>query len=153
LATTFAVNASATASCTYTRSTPTQVCPALDIPPHTAASAAAARSASASTSRGSLPPHSTSTGVSVSAQAAITRLAVAVEPVNAIMPTPGARQSAAPVSPNPVTTCSTGRPSTISASASASAIPTPGVSSLGLKTTALPAASAYAIDPIGVKAG
>ncbi len=29
----------------------------------------------------------------------------------------------------------------------------PGVSSLGLNTTALPAASAYAIDPIGVKTG
>ena len=100
-----------------------------------------------------MPPHSTSTGVSVSAQVAITRLAVAVEPVKATMPMPCARQSAAPVSPNPVTTCSTGCPSTISASASASAIPTPGVSSLGLNTTALPAASAYAIDPIGVKAG
>ena len=100
-----------------------------------------------------MPPHSISTGVSVSAQAAITRLAVAVEPVNAILSIPGARQSAAPVSPNPVTTCSTGWPSTISASASASAMPTPGVSSLGLNTTALPAASAYAIEPIGVNTG
>ena len=72
----------------------------------------------------------------------MTRLPVAVEPVKAIFPTPGARQSAAPVSPKPVTTCSTGRPSTISASVSESATPTPGVSSLGLNTTALPAASA-----------
>ena len=44
-----------------------------------------------------------STGVSVSAQAAITFLPVAVEPVNATLSTP-ARHSAAPVSPKPVTT-------------------------------------------------
>ncbi len=67
---------------------------------------------------------------------------VADEPVNAIFAMPGARHSAAPVSPWPVTTWNSGRPSTISASESASATPTPGVSSLGLNTTALPAASA-----------
>ncbi len=89
-----------------------------------------------------MPPHSISTGVSRGAHSAITRLPVAVEPVNAIFATPGARHSAAPVSPNPVTTCSSGRPATISASESASATPTPGVSSLGLNTTALPAANA-----------
>ena len=31
--------------------------------------------------------------------------------------------------------------------------PTPGVYSLGLKTTVFPAASAYAIEPSGVKTG
>ncbi len=43
--------------------------------------------------------------------------------------------------PRPVTTWRTGRP-TASSNRSASHTPTPGVYSLGLKTTALPAASA-----------
>ena len=56
---------------------PTQVWPALVRPPHDARpSAAASRSASASTIIASLPPHSSSTGVSVSAQAAMTFLPV-----------------------------------------------------------------------------
>ena len=55
-----------------------------------------------------MPPASITTGVSVSAHAAITRLPVAVEPVNATLSTP-ARHSAAPVSPRPVTTWKTGR--------------------------------------------
>jgi hypothetical protein len=78
---------------------------------------------------------------------------VAAEPVKAILSTP-ARVSAAPVCPSPVTTCSTsGRSGTAVAHAAASHSPTPGVCSLGLKTTALPAASAYASEPIGVKTG
>ena len=32
-------------------------------------------------------------------------------------------------------------------------MPTPGVYSLGLKTTVLPAANAYEIEPAGVKSG
>ena len=89
----------------------------------------------------SLPPHSTRTGVSVSAQAAITFLPVAVEPVNATLFTP-ARHSAAPTSPNPKTICRTGFSGTASANVSTMNLPTAGVYSLGLKTTALPAASA-----------
>ncbi len=88
----------------------------------------------------SLPPASITTGVRVSAQAAITRLPVAVEPVKATLSTP-AWHSAAPVSPRPVTTENTGRP-TASRKVRASHSPTPGVYSDGLKTTALPAASA-----------
>src|SRR3954449_6841862 len=120
---------------------PTQVWPALLIPPHTAAVAAASTSASSSTIIASLPPHSISTGVSVSAQAAITFLPVAADPVNAILSTP-ARHSAAPVSPKPLTSCSTGCSGTTSANESTIHLPTAGVYSLGLKTTALPAASA-----------
>ena len=75
----------------------------------------------------------------VSAQAAITFLPVAVEPVNASLSTPE-RHSAAPVSPSPVTTWNTGCSGTTSAKVAASHWPTPGVSSLGLNTTALPAA-------------
>ena len=117
-----------------------QVWPALEHAPQSAASAAASRSASSSTSSASLPPASITTGVRVSAQAAITFLPVAVEPVNAILSTPAVHR-AAPVSPKPVTTCSTGRP-TDSRKVRASHSPTPGVYSRGLKTTALPAASA-----------
>ncbi len=101
-ATSFVTNSSYTGSTAYTRSIPTQVWPALLMPPHSAASAAASRSASESTIRTSLPPHSISTGVSVSAQAAMTFLPVAVDPVKAILSTPDA-QSAAPVAPSPVT--------------------------------------------------
>jgi hypothetical protein len=133
-----------------------QVCPALDMAPHAAASAAASRSASALTSMASLPPHSASTGVRVSAAAAITLRAVAAEPVNASLATP-LRASASPVEPGPVTSCSTGCTSPKMPSASRKAwtshSPVAGVSSDGLNTTAFPAASAYAIEPIGVNTG
>ena len=78
--------------------------------------------------------------------------AVRPDPVNASLSI-RARHSAPPVSPRPVTTCSTSRPCTTSRKLSASHSPTPGVYSLGLNTTALPAARAYAMDPIGVKTG
>jgi hypothetical protein len=79
-------------------------------------------------------------------------LPVAGEPVNASLSTPD-RHSAAPVSPKPVTSWNTGCSGTASAKLSASHFPTPGVYSLGLNTTALPAASAYAMEPIGVNTG
>ena len=82
----------------------------------------------------------------------MTFLAVAVEPVNAILSTP-ARHSAAPTSPSPCTIWNTGCSGTTSANVSTSHWPTAGVYSLGLNTTALPAASAYAIEPIGVSTG
>src|SRR5205823_4405273 len=130
----------------------TQVCPALDSPPHSAASTAACTSASASTIIASLPPHSITTGVSVCAQAAITALPVAVDPVNASLSTP-ARHSAAPVGLKPVTSCSTGCSGTTSASEPTSQAPTAGAYSDGLNTTAFPAASASPIEPIGVSTG
>ena len=95
--------------------------------PHTAASAAAATSASSSTSSASLPPASMRTGVRFSAQAAITFLPVAVEPVNAILSTP-ARHSAAPVSPKPDHDLEhRALRHDLARSASASQSPTPGV--------------------------
>ncbi len=130
-----------TSSATYARSMPTQVCPALDIAPQAAASAAASRSASAPTSIASLPPHSATSGVRFSAQAAMTFFAVAAEPVNAILLT-ALWASAWPVSPKPVTSCSTGCSGTTSPNELTSQPPTAGVNSLGLNTTALPAASA-----------
>ena len=118
-----------------------QVWPALAMPLHSVASAAAARSASSSTIIESLPPASMITGVRFVAQAAMTFLPVAPEPVNASL-SMSDRHSAWPVSPRPVTTWKTGRPCTTSLRVSASHVPTPGVYSLGLNTTGLPAASA-----------
>src|SRR3954471_6999119 len=131
---------------------PMQVWPALVIAPQTAASAAASMSASASTISASLPPASMITGVSVSAQAAITFLPVAVDPVNATLPTPD-RHSAAPTSPSPCTACNTGCSGTASVKVSTSHCPTAGVYSLGLNTTAFPAARAPESDPTGVTIG
>ena len=105
---------------TYTRSMPTQVWPALAIPPQTAASAAASRSASASTIIASLPPHSISTGVSVSAQAAMTFLAGRGRAGERDLVHAGPAQRARRSSPAPVTTCSTGCSGTTSAKASTS---------------------------------
>ena len=121
---------------------PMQVCPALLIAPQTAASAAATTSASSSTIIASLPPSSMSTGTRFSAQAAMTFLPVGAEPVKASLSTP-ARHSAAPVSPKPVTTWKASAASgTAARQAAASQAPMAGVYSEGLKTTALPAASA-----------
>ena len=118
-----------------------QVWPALDTAPQAAASAAASRSASAPTRKASFPPHSAIIGVRLSAQAAITLRAVALEPVNEILST-ALRASASPVPPAPVTSCRTGCSGTTSANELTSQPPVAGVSSLGLNTTALPAASA-----------
>ena len=79
-------------------------------------------------------------------------LPVRVEPVKATLSTPE-RVRAAPVSPVPKTTWKTGCSGTASAKRAASQLPTAGVYSLGLNTTALPAASAYPIDPTGVSTG
>ena len=68
-------------------------------------------------------------------------LPVGTDPVSEIMSTPGWRTSAAPTSPPPVTTLHTpgGR---MSPSSAASLSELKGVSSLGLRTTVQPAASA-----------
>ena len=118
-----------------------QVCPALDSAPQAAASAAASRLASLATRNASLPPHSATIGVRFSAQAAMTLRAVAADPVKAILPT-ALRARWPPVSPEPVTSWSTGCSGTTSANELTSQPPVAGVNSLGLNTTALPAASA-----------
>src|SRR6516164_990473 len=129
-----------------------QVCPALDTAPQAAASAAASRFASGPTRSASLPPHSAIMGVRFCAHASITLRAVRLDPVNAILSTP-LRASASPVVPPPVISCSTGCSGTTSANELTSQPPTAGVSSLGLNSTALPAASAYTTEPIGVNTG
>ena len=83
--------------------------------------------------------------MSVSAALAMTFLPVAVEPVNMIMST--ASTSAAPVAPAPVATAKTPSGSPHSRSASAIRRLVSGVTSLGLRMTALPAASAGMASP------
>ncbi len=82
------------------------------------------------------------------------RSPTAVEPVNDTLRTRGSATSASPISlPCPVTTESTGPGSPASRKQSASASAVSGVSSAGLRTTALPAASAGAILWIASRPG
>ncbi len=83
--------------------------------------------------------------MSVSAARAITFLPVRVEPVNITMSTSSIR--AAPVSPPPVATSRTSSGSPHSRSAPAISCDVSGVTSDGLSTTALPAASAGMQSP------
>ena len=112
------------------------------MPPQIAASAAASRSASSSTISASLPPASISTGVSVSAHAAITCRAVAGDPVKATLSTPAAHERAAGLAVAGHDLEHRPAGDRLKEGPSASHSPMPGVYSLGLKTTALPAARA-----------
>src|SRR5262249_29367301 len=85
-------------------------------------------------------------GVRFCAHAAITLRAVGLDPVNAILLT-ALSASASPVVPAPVIGCSTGFSGTTSANELTSQPPTAGAYSLGLNTTALPAARAAAREP------
>ena len=108
---------------------------------HKVFSIAALRLASAATITGSFPPHSRTTGIIFAAQVAATNLAVLVEPVKANLLISLSHKNR-PVSPKPVITWKISSLGATWANESASQTPTAGVSSLGLKTTVLPAASA-----------
>ena len=77
----------------------------------------------------------------VAAHWAATNLAVRVDPVNESLSMPLA-QSALPVSPKPVMVVRISAKGATSLKLSSSHTPTPGVYSLGLKTTVFPAAKA-----------
>ena len=80
-------------------------------------------------------------------------LPTSVEPVKAILSTPGCATSAAPVPPSPVMMLTTpgGRSASAQISASSSAVS--GVVSAGLSTTVLPHASAGAIFQAAISSG
>ena len=122
------------------------VCPQFWKAPHTAPLTARSTSASSQTIIGSLPPSSNSTGVRLSAAAAMTRFPVRTEPVNTTLSTPP-RTMASPVGPAPVTTC-TMSPHSPCANSSRTARPTVGVTSEGFATTVLPANSAVSTGVI-----
>ena len=102
-------------------------------------------SASSKTMFGDLPPSSSDTRFSVSAQPRMIALPTAVEPVKVILSMPGCATIALPVSPKPVSTLRMplGRPTSSRMPASATAVS--GVCSAGFRMTALPIASAGAI--------
>ena len=110
----------------------------------TAASTARSISASANTSKGDLPPSSSVTGTGPAAAARMTARPVGTDPVTVILSTPTCELRASPTNPSPCTTEKTpgGNPASSSTSANATALS--GVCSEGLKTIALPAASAGA---------
>ncbi len=105
---------------------------------------AVSMSASGKTMFALLPPSSSVRRFIVCAAATAIFLPTLVEPVNAILSTPGWATSAAPVSPLPVTTLKTpgGRPASRQRAPRRSAVI--GVCSAGFMTTVQPAASADA---------
>ncbi len=105
---------------------------------------ATSRSASSKTISGSIPPSSRLTRFSCSAARTAMRVPTAVDPVNAMHATRGSSTSAAPTSGPPVTTFTTPAGRCASARSTIRSVAN-GVSSDGLMTTVLPAASAGAI--------
>ena len=122
-----------------------QVCPELRNALPTPTFTALVRSASERITLADLPPSSSATLAMRSAAACEMARPVAVEPVNDTMSTPGWPAMAAPtIGPVPVTRLSTPAGTPASSAASNSRYATSGVSSLGLRTTVQPAASAAA---------
>ena len=134
---------SSTEDSTRIRERAQQSWPALPNTAPGAAAAAASRSASANTRLGDLPPSSSVTRLIVLAAPAAIERPTSVDPVKAILATSGCSTRRWPqVRPGPTTTFSTpsGSPAAAAISAKRSAVS--GVSSAGLSTTVLPAASA-----------
>src|SRR4051795_2266425 len=120
-----------------------QSCPELSNTAPGAAAAAASRSASANTMLALLPPSSSVTRFTCSAQPAMMRLPTAVDPVNAILRTSGCSTIRQPTSsPVPTTTLRTPGGMPASRASSPNRIVVSGVISAGLMTAVLPDASA-----------
>ena len=120
--------------------------PALPKTANGAAAAAASMSASAKTTLADLPPSSSVTRLIVCAAPAAIPRPTSVEPVKAILATSGCSTSRCPqTEPGPATTLRTPSGMPASSAIRSSSIAVSGVSSAGLRTTVLPAASAGAI--------
>ena len=115
--------------------------PALAMADQIVASTARSMFASDATMTGSFPPHSKITGVILVAHAAATNFAVFVDPVNESLSI-ALVHSAAPVSAKPVIVVKISAKGATVLKLSSNQRPTPGVNSLGLKTTVFPAARA-----------
>lgn len=129
--------ASYSESGTYRRLSAAQVCPVLMKAPQKSPSAIAAGSASSRTMPASLPPSSTVTRFTESAEARMIALPVTVDPVNMSLSTPGCEDSASPTSRPPGTAIRTSWGSAVF-STCARATTESGVYSLGLITTVFP---------------
>ncbi len=121
--------------------------------PLTMPSTAWSSGASSKTTLAALPPSSRVSFLPVPATARWISLPTSVEPVNAILSTPGCATRACPVAPSPVRmfTVPGGRPACWMTSASSSAVS--GVVSAGLSTQVLPAASAGASFQAAISSG
>ena len=133
------------------RSVLTHTWPALRKVFRTANAAAASRSASPSTTSGSLPPSSRITRFRPAAASCMMRMPVARLPVKTMRST-SASTSARPTSPAPCTTCSTSAGKCL-ASVCAQRSAHSGVSSLGFRMTVLPATSAGSTLWCGMSTG
>jgi hypothetical protein len=131
-----------------------QVWPVAAKTPATRPLAAASRSASAKTICGDFPPSSRVTRFRFATAACATLAPVAVDPVNAILSTPGCAASASPVvRSQPVTTLSTPAGSPASCRISANTTVDAGECSDGLTTIVQPAASAGASLKVSSSSG
>src|SRR6218665_3106926 len=133
-------------ACTNNREPATHDCPLPSKMPSATAATAASTSASANRIWGDLPPNSSATGISFLAAISPMRLPLSVPPVKDTIRTKGWATSAAPA-PCPVPgrtfRIPSGSPACNAMRATAS--PVEGVTSDGLRMTALPAARAGAI--------
>ncbi len=139
------MNRSYTARSTKMRERAQQSWPALSNTPLGARAAASSRSASANTMFALLPPSSRVTRLTCCAQPAMTERPTSVDPVKQIFRTAGWSTNRCPTTlPLPGRICNTpsGSPASSASSPIRSALS--GVSSAGLSTTVLPAASAGA---------
>src|ERR1700722_17439493 len=153
-ATILSTSASATLCSTSRREPARHVWPVAANTPAITPLAAASRSASANTTCADLPPSSSENRVMFSIAALPTWIPVVVDPVNAILSTPGCEASAAPVSgPQPVTTLMTPGGKPASANSFANASVDVGVWSLGLTTNVQPAASPAANFQVNSSSG
>ena len=109
--------------------------------------------ASSKTMFAALPPSSSVRPLPLPASSRWIALPTSVEPVNAILSTPGCATSAAPVRPSPVTMLTTPGGSSAWRSTSQNSSAVSGVVSAGLSTTVLPAASAGAIFHASISSG
>ena len=139
------MNSSKTLRCTRIRERAQQSWPALSKAPPGALAAALARSASAKITFALFPPSSRVTRFTCSAQPAITRLPICVDPVKTTLRTIGLVTNRSPTTePLPGNTWKTSSGSPASRPSSASRIAVSGVISAGLRTTVFPAANAGA---------
>lgn len=148
-ATSSPTNSSYRERATKSRDPAMQLWPLEEKTPYMTPARACSRSASSKTIVGDLPPSSSDTGISLSAAACARVRPVFVPPVKVIFPTAGCRTIASPMTlPRPGSTESSAVGSAASVSAWWTRRPraraTSGVHSAGLRTTALPAASAGA---------
>ena len=100
-----------------------------------------------------LPPSSSVSFFPVPATARMISLPTSVEPVNAILSTPGCCTSSAPARPSPVTMLTTPGGSSAWRRTSAKSSAVSGVVSAGFSTTVFPAASAGAIFQESMSSG